>query len=59
MSKNKIEIVHSKKNMISYGFGSMSREFVQMAFNVFVFFYYEVEIGLSRCLLIIMFIYTI
>ena len=41
------EIVHSKKNMASYGFGSMSREFVQMAFNVLVFFYYEVEIGLN------------
>lgn len=41
------EILHSKKNMLSYGFGSMSREFVQMAFNVLVFFYYEVEIGLN------------
>ena len=41
------EILHSKKNMASYGFGSMSREFVQMAFNVLVFFYYEVEIGLN------------
>ncbi|MFX0187648.1 MAG: MFS transporter [Candidatus Hodarchaeota archaeon] len=41
------KILHSKKNMASYGFGSMSREFVQMAFNVLVFFYYEVEIGLN------------
>jgi len=41
------EVGHSKLNMASYGFGSMSREFVQMAFNVLVFFYYEVEIGLN------------
>ncbi len=33
--------------MASYGCGSFSREFVQMAFNVLVFFYYEVEIGLN------------
>lgn len=47
MSNEKTEIIHSKLNMASYGFGSMSREFVQMAFNVLVFFYYEVEIGLN------------
>jgi GPH family glycoside/pentoside/hexuronide:cation symporter len=47
MSNDDIVKIHSKKNMASYGFGSMSREFVQMAFNVLVFFYYEVEIGLN------------
>ena len=40
-------MMHSKKIMASYGTGIMGREFVQMAFNVFVFFYYEVEIGLN------------
>lgn len=38
---------HSKKSMASYGFGVMNREFIQMAFNILVFFYYEVEIGLN------------
>ncbi len=47
MEKEEIEVTHSKLNMASYGFGSMSREFVQMAFNVLVFFYYEVEVGLN------------
>ena len=42
-----VESFHSKKNMASYGFGIMSREFVQIAFNVLVFFYYEVELGLN------------
>lgn len=41
------EIIHSKLNMVSYGCTSLSREFVSMAFNVIVFFYYEVEIGLN------------
>jgi len=40
-------MVHSKKTMASYSSGIMSREFVQMAFNVLVFFYYEIEIGLN------------
>lgn len=47
MKNEENEIIHSKLNMSSYGFGSMSREFVQMAFNVLVFFYYEAEIGLN------------
>jgi GPH family glycoside/pentoside/hexuronide:cation symporter len=47
MANNEIKVFHSKKNMASYGLGIMGREFVQMAFNVFVFFYYEVEIGLN------------
>ncbi|MBD3255197.1 MAG: MFS transporter [Candidatus Lokiarchaeota archaeon] len=33
--------------MVSYGFASMSREFLQIAFNTYVFFYYETEIGLN------------
>jgi GPH family glycoside/pentoside/hexuronide:cation symporter len=47
LENKEIVIRHSKKNMASYGFGIMSREFIQMAFNVLVFFYYEVEIGLN------------
>lgn len=42
-----IEITHGKGTIISYGIGSMSREFLLMAFNTFVFFYYEVEVGLN------------
>lgn len=41
------EIIYSKKNMVSFGFGSMGREFLGMAFNTFVFFYYETEVGLN------------
>jgi GPH family glycoside/pentoside/hexuronide:cation symporter len=33
--------------MASYGFGSMNREFLLMAFNTFVFFFYETEVGLN------------
>jgi GPH family glycoside/pentoside/hexuronide:cation symporter len=48
MSENNNQIkFHSKKSMASYGFGVMNREFIQMAFNILVFFYYEVEIGLN------------
>jgi GPH family glycoside/pentoside/hexuronide:cation symporter len=47
MTEENIEMMHSKKTMASYGSGIMSREFIQMAFNVLVFFYYEVEIGLN------------
>ncbi len=45
--------MHSKKNMASYGLGGMSREFVSMAFNVFVFFYYETEIGLNVWIIVL------
>jgi GPH family glycoside/pentoside/hexuronide:cation symporter len=41
------KIEHGKGNMISFGFASMSREFVQIAFGTYVFFYYEAEIGLN------------
>ena len=47
MENTKVDVTHSKKTMISYNFGSLSREFIQMAFAVLVFFYYEVEIGLN------------
>lgn len=47
MTNKDIEITHSKANMFSYGCGSLSREFLLIAFNTLVFFYYEVEIGLN------------
>lgn len=42
-----IEIKHGKGTFFSFGVGSMSREFLLMAFNTFVFFYYEAEVGLN------------
>ena len=42
-----VEIKHSKKNMVSYGFGSFISEFFGMAFGAYVFFYYETVIGLD------------
>ena len=42
-----IEILHSKKNMLSFGFGGFAREFISMAFNTFVFFFYENEVKLD------------
>ena len=39
-----IEIKHSKKNMVSYGFGQFIPEFFAMAFGAYVFFYYETVI---------------
>jgi len=47
LEKEEIVVTHSKKIMISYNFGSLSREFIAMAFNILVFFYYEAEIGLN------------
>ncbi len=47
MEESSIDIKHSMGNMASYGFGSMSREFLGMAFNTFVFFFYESQIGLN------------
>ncbi|TFG03810.1 MAG: MFS transporter [Promethearchaeota archaeon] len=44
---NELESEHATSNMASYGFASMSREFVQIAFGTYVFFYYEAEIGLN------------
>ncbi len=47
MEKADQEITHSKLNMASYGFGSLTREFLNMAFVAYSFFYYESEIGLN------------
>jgi GPH family glycoside/pentoside/hexuronide:cation symporter len=50
MEKNEIEIMHSKANMISYGFGDFINQFMAMAFGVYSYFYYETEIGLDSLL---------
>ncbi len=42
-----IDIKHSKKSMVSYGFGCFINEFFVMCFGAYVFFYYETEIGLN------------
>ena len=47
MENKDMEILHSKKNMASYGFGSLLWELLSMAFGAFVFFYYESELGLN------------
>jgi GPH family glycoside/pentoside/hexuronide:cation symporter len=47
MEKDEIEIKYSKFNMLSYGSGSLAREFLSMAFTTMVYFYYEDQIGLS------------
>lgn len=47
MENKELEVTHSKKNMASYGFGSLLWELLSMAFGAFVFFYYESELGLS------------
>lgn len=48
MSLNKeAKNTHSKLDIVSYGFGSLSREFIKMAFNTYIFFYYETEVGLN------------
>jgi len=45
--EKEIEILHSKKNMASYGFGKFFDEFLKVAFGTLVFFYYESELGLN------------
>ncbi len=50
MENKTITIHHSKKSMISYGFGKFPNEFFNMCFGMYVFFYYEVEIGLASWL---------
>ena len=47
MEKNTDIIKHSKLEIMSYSFGGFAREFIVMAFNTFVFFFYEREIGLN------------
>ena len=44
------EIVHSKKNIASYGFGRFLAQFLSFAFNAYVLFYYESELGLASWL---------
>jgi len=50
MEKETIEIIHSKKSMVSYGFGKFISEFFQMCFGAYVFFFYERVIGLDGLL---------
>jgi len=38
---------HSKLEIMSYSFGGFARELICMAFNTYVFFFYEREIGLN------------
>lgn len=47
MENKESEILHSKKNMASYGFGKFFDEFLKVAFGTLVFFYYESELGLN------------
>ncbi|MHA1488830.1 MAG: MFS transporter [Promethearchaeota archaeon] len=46
MKKNETTKI-SKKNMVSFGFGTFLNEFIAMAFSAFAFFFYESEIGLN------------
>ncbi|MFX0060381.1 MAG: MFS transporter [Candidatus Heimdallarchaeota archaeon] len=56
MENKEIEITHSKKNMVSYGFGQLVWELLAMAFGAYVFFYYEAELGLDVWLVALGFI---
>ncbi|NHJ22701.1 MAG: MFS transporter [Candidatus Lokiarchaeota archaeon] len=47
MEQKTMEIKHSKKSMISYGFGKYISEFFNMCFGAYVFFFYERVIGLN------------
>jgi len=47
MEKETMGIEHSKKSMVSFGFGKFVTEFFNMCFGAYVFFYYETEIGLN------------
>jgi len=47
MVQDELDIKHSKKGMVSYGFNSFSREFLRIAFTTFGFFFYESELGLN------------
>jgi len=42
-----IEIVHSKWSMVSWDFGKFINEFFKMAFGMYVFYFYEMEIKLN------------
>lgn len=47
MSNDTDEVIHSKINMASYGFGKYIVEFINMAFGAWAYFFYESEIGLE------------
>ncbi len=47
MTIETIDIKHSKKGMVSYGFGAFISEFFNMSFGAYVFFYYETVIHLD------------
>ncbi len=47
MEKTEKELSHGKLGMVSYGFNSLSRELLRMAFTAWGFFFYESEIGLN------------
>jgi GPH family glycoside/pentoside/hexuronide:cation symporter len=50
MDTEEIEIKHSKLGMVSFGSGKLINEFFVMCFGAYVFFFYEVEIGLESWL---------
>ena len=51
MSNEIDEVVHSKLNMVSYGFGKYIVEFINMAFGTYAYFFYESEIGLDSTII--------
>ena len=56
MEKNELDLHHSTLNMVSFGFGSLSREYLRIAFSAYAFFYYETEIGLDSWMVALSFI---
>ena len=44
------EILHSSKNIYSYGLGEFIMQIFSLAFGAYVFYFYEVEIGLDSWL---------
>ena len=40
----------SRKKMASYGMGPFAQSFIYLAYNYLVFYYYQVELGLSIAL---------
>lgn len=50
------ELLHPKKELASYGFGSFSREFMRIAFSANAFYFYESEIHLNVWLVGIAFV---
>jgi GPH family glycoside/pentoside/hexuronide:cation symporter len=47
MEKETVMIKHTKRSMLSFGFGKFITEFFNMCFGAYVFFYYERVIGLD------------